>query len=79
MQALTIGDASAMTVSIDFEKSDGLTGTFDIEGVFDSTMEEEAGIIGTIQKDGNVITMKDQTVKLWQKAEWSWSSNGPWY
>jgi hypothetical protein len=30
------GDASAMTVSIDFEKSDGgLTGTFDIEGVFD--------------------------------------------
>ena len=54
------GDASAMTVSIDFEKSDGgLTGTFDIEGVFDSTMEEEAGIIGTIQKDGDVITMKD--------------------
>jgi hypothetical protein len=54
------GPASALTVSIDFEKSDGgLTGTLDIEGVFDSSMEEEAGIIGTIQKDGDVITMKD--------------------
>ena len=60
MQALTMETPSAMTVSIDFEKSDGsLTGTFDIEGVFDSTMEEEAGIIGTIKKDGDVITMKD--------------------
>ena len=54
------GDASAMTVSIGYEKSDGaLSGTFDIAGVFDSTMEEEAGIIGTIQRDGDVVTMKD--------------------
>ncbi len=54
------GAASAMTVSIDFEKSDGsLTGTSDIVGVFDSTMEEEAAIIGTIKKDGDFITMKD--------------------
>jgi hypothetical protein len=53
------GDASAMTVSIDYEKSDGLVGSIDIEGVFDSTMEEEAGIVGTIQRDGDVITIKD--------------------
>ena len=31
-----------MTVSVDYEKSDGFSGTFDIEGAFDSTMEEEA-------------------------------------
>lgn len=54
------GDLSGMTVFIDYERENSdFSGTVAIEGVFDSRMEEDGGIFLTIERNGDVLTLKD--------------------
>jgi len=57
---LDYGDLSGLTVSLAFERENtDFSGSLDIEGVFDSRQEEDGAIIGTIERNGNVLTLKD--------------------
>lgn len=56
------GEATAqdLTVTIDYARENtSFEGTFTIEGVFDSGMEEDGFVVGTIEKNCNVLTIKD--------------------
>jgi hypothetical protein len=52
--------ARDLTISIDYTReSSTLDGTLTSAGVFDSAMSGDAAIIGTIEKNCNVVTIKD--------------------
>lgn len=54
------GDAGALNVYLDFERANSdFIGTGVIEGVFDSSMGGAAGVLMTIERNGDVVTLKD--------------------
>jgi hypothetical protein len=58
--AVDYGDLSGLTVSFAYDRENtSFSGAIDIEGVFDTRQASDGAIIGTIEKNGNVLTLKD--------------------
>lgn len=54
------GDLSALTVSLSYTRENtDFDGFLEVEDVFDTRQEEDGAIIGTLQRNGNVLTLKD--------------------
>jgi hypothetical protein len=54
------GDLSGVTVTVDFERNDSdFAGSIEIADVFDSRDASAGALIGTIERNGDVLTFKD--------------------
>lgn len=59
---LELGDFDELNVYVDYSRENSdFNGTFEIEGVFDATMEEYGNIMFTLQRNGNELILKDMS------------------